>query len=84
MLRQLEACRGGTYLPLDDSTLRAAAQADPDVFVADGAKPMMIDEIQRGGDDLVLAIKSPGPRAAACCAMQNDMLQTVARRDRGP
>jgi DNA-binding transcriptional ArsR family regulator len=42
LLRQLEACRGGTYLPLDDSTLRAAAQADPDVFVADEAKPMTV------------------------------------------
>ncbi|MFC5831703.1 ATP-binding protein [Nonomuraea insulae] len=57
LLRQLEACRGGTYLILDDRTLRAAAHADPEAFVADGPKPMMIDGIQRGGDDLVLAIK---------------------------
>lgn len=64
LLRQLEACRGGTYLTLDDGTLRAAAHADPEVFVADGPKPMMIDEIQRGGDDLVLAIKSAVDRSA--------------------
>ncbi|MFG1707456.1 ATP-binding protein [Nonomuraea sp. M3C6] len=63
LLRQLEACRGGTYLTLDDGTLRAAAHADPEVFVADGPRPMMIDEIQRGGDDLVLAIKASVDRS---------------------
>ncbi|WP_326826403.1 AAA family ATPase [Streptosporangium sp. NBC_01756] len=30
----------------------------PAVFIADGARPMMIDEIRRGGDDLILAIKA--------------------------
>ncbi|MFI7125711.1 ATP-binding protein [Nonomuraea sp. NPDC050153] len=63
LLRQLEACRGGTYLTLDDGTLRAAARADPEVFVSDGPRPMMIDEIQRGGDDLVLAIKASVDRS---------------------
>ncbi|WP_378614237.1 ATP-binding protein [Nonomuraea cavernae] len=65
LLRQLEACRGGTYLTLDDGALRAAAQADPGAFIADGPKPMMIDEIQRGGDDLVLAIKAAVDRSAS-------------------
>ncbi|MEU0567116.1 ATP-binding protein [Nonomuraea sp. NPDC005983] len=64
LLQQLNACRGGTYLTLDDGALRAAAQADPESFVADGAKPLMIDEIQRGGDDLVLAIKSTVDRSS--------------------
>jgi uncharacterized protein len=64
LLRQLESCRGGTYLTLDDASLRAAAHADPTAFVADGPRPMMIDEIQRGGDDLVLAIKASVDRAA--------------------
>lgn len=58
LLKQLNACRGGVYLTLDDGALRAAAHADPGSFVADGERPMMIDEIQRGGDDLVLAIKT--------------------------
>jgi uncharacterized protein len=58
LLRQLETCRGGTYVTLDDGSLRAAAHADPEAFVADGPRPMMIDEIRRGGDDLVLAIKA--------------------------
>jgi uncharacterized protein len=63
LLRQLEACRGGTYLTLDDGALRAAAQADPVAFIVDGPKPMMIDEIQRGGDELVLAIKAAVDRS---------------------
>ncbi|MEU8247650.1 ATP-binding protein [Nonomuraea sp. NPDC048916] len=58
LLRQLNDCRGGTYLTLDEGALRGAAHADPDTFIADGPRPMMIDEIQRGGDDLVLAIKA--------------------------
>lgn len=57
LLRQLNGARGGTYLTLDDNALRAAAHADPDVFVADGDGPIMIDEVQRGGDELVFAIK---------------------------
>ena len=58
LLHQLNQDLRGTYLSLDDGPLRAAAQADPAVFIAGGARPMMIDEIQRGGDDLVLAIKA--------------------------
>ncbi|GAB2478870.1 ATP-binding protein [Streptosporangium sandarakinum] len=58
LLQQLNAGRGGTYLTLDDGPLRAAAQADPSAFITDGSRPMMIDEIQRGGDDLILAIKA--------------------------
>ncbi|NEE04404.1 ATP-binding protein [Phytoactinopolyspora halotolerans] len=58
MLQQLNAERQGTYLTLDDGAFRASARADPGVFIADGPRPMLIDEVQRGGDDLVLAIKS--------------------------
>ncbi|WP_203982060.1 ATP-binding protein [Sphaerisporangium rufum] len=58
LLQELNAGRGGTYLTLDDGSLRAAAHADPVAFIAGGARPMMIDEIQRGGDDLILAIKA--------------------------
>lgn len=45
LLRQLNGGREGTYLTLDDGSLRSAAQADSAVFIADGARPMMIDEI---------------------------------------
>ncbi len=58
LLQQLNQEFGGTYLSLDEGALRAAARADPVVFIADGPRPMMVDEIQRGGDDLVLAIKA--------------------------
>lgn len=65
LLRQLNERFQGTYLTLDDSTLRAAAQADPAVFITDGSPPMMIDEVQRGGDDLVLAIKAAVDKSQA-------------------
>ncbi|WP_205856216.1 ATP-binding protein [Phytoactinopolyspora endophytica] len=58
LLQQLNTARQGTYLTLDDGAFRASARADPAVFITDGSRPMMIDEVQRGGDDLVLAIKS--------------------------
>jgi predicted AAA+ superfamily ATPase len=58
LLQQLNRTRRGTYVTLDDGALRAAAQADPVAFIEDGPQPMMIDEVQRGGDDLVLAIKA--------------------------
>ncbi|GAA3120888.1 hypothetical protein GCM10017600_15560 [Streptosporangium carneum] len=58
LLQQLNHGRGGTYLTLDDGSLRSAAQADPVAFVAEDSRPMMIDEIQRGGDNLVLAVKA--------------------------
>lgn len=34
----------------------------PAVFIADGARPVMIDEIRRGRDDLILAIKAEPAR----------------------
>ena len=48
---------GGTFLSLDDPTLLALARDDPTGFVADRAQLVVIDEVQRGGDDLVRAIK---------------------------
>ena len=48
---------GGTFLGLDDPTLLASALDDPLGFVSDRARPVVIDEVQRGGDDLVRAVK---------------------------
>jgi uncharacterized protein len=48
----------GSYWSLDDETVRAAVSADPAGFIDHGARPMVIDEVQRGGDALVLAVKS--------------------------
>jgi uncharacterized protein len=49
---------GGTLRNLDDPGVLAAAEADPSGFVAAGVRPVVIDEIQRGGEPLVRAIKS--------------------------
>ncbi|MYE15355.1 MAG: ATP-binding protein [Gemmatimonadetes bacterium] len=48
---------GGALLSLDDPTLAALARDDPAGFVSDRPRPTVIDEVQRGGDDLVRAIK---------------------------
>jgi predicted AAA+ superfamily ATPase len=43
---------------LDEQPARAAALADPEGFVAGLPRPVLIDEVQRGGPDLFFAIKS--------------------------
>jgi uncharacterized protein len=48
----------GSYWSLDDESVRAAARLDPHGFVEQGRSPMAIDEVQRGGNDVVLAVKS--------------------------
>lgn len=48
----------GSYWSLDNETVRAAALVDPHGFVDTGTYPMAIDEVQRGGNNLVLAVKS--------------------------
>jgi predicted AAA+ superfamily ATPase len=53
----LQARAGGSLRSLDDPSLLAAARADPRAFVEYGETPRIIDEVQRGGDALVLAIK---------------------------
>ena len=48
----------GSYWSLDNESVRAAARLDPHGFVEQGSSPMAIDEVQRGGNDVVLAVKS--------------------------
>jgi uncharacterized protein len=48
---------GGSLRSLDHEQTFAAAVADPPEFARYGAKPVIIDEVQRAGDPLVLAIK---------------------------
>lgn len=43
---------------LDDAPARELAASDPEGFIADLRRPVLIDEVQRGGPDLFLAIKS--------------------------
>lgn len=49
---------GGTLRTLDEQGTLAAALADPGGFVALGEQPLIIDEVQRGGEELVRAIKA--------------------------
>ena len=55
---QLTGTGTGTFRTLDDQGVLDAALADPAGFVTFGQRPLIIDEIQRGGEPLVRAIKS--------------------------
>ncbi len=48
----------GTVRFLDDPGALAAALADPSGFVAYGERPLVIDEVQLGGESLIRAIKA--------------------------
>jgi predicted AAA+ superfamily ATPase len=50
---------------LDTQAPRQAANADPEAFIAGLKRPILIDEVQRGGPDLLLAIKSAVDRDKA-------------------
>jgi hypothetical protein len=43
---------------LDAQAAREAARSDPEGFIAGLERPVLIDEVQRGGPDLLLAVKS--------------------------
>jgi uncharacterized protein len=53
---QLAKRTGGTYLSLDDREQRAACLTDPQTFL-DKPRPVIVDEFQLGGDDLLRAAK---------------------------
>lgn len=48
----------GTYWSFDDESVRSAARIDPHGFVEQGPSPVALDEVQRGGDSVILALKS--------------------------
>lgn len=54
LLAEIARSWGGTVVTLDDR----AARTDPGGFVAGLPRPLFIDEVQRGGDGLVLAVKA--------------------------
>lgn len=55
----LESLRAGTRsVTLDDRDVLRAARTDPAGFLEGFGTPLFIDEVQRGGEQLVLAIKS--------------------------
>ena len=57
MLRQYQAAHGGSYRTLDNRQDQEAAIADPVAFADYGQRPRLIDEVHRGGDWLIRAIK---------------------------
>ncbi|MEV0613729.1 ATP-binding protein [Nonomuraea sp. NPDC050404] len=48
---------GGEFLSLDDPVQLTAALSDPRSLIEDAGRPLLIDEVQRAGDPLVLSIK---------------------------
>ncbi|MGH7734401.1 MAG: ATP-binding protein, partial [Gemmatimonadales bacterium] len=57
MLKQYQALHGGTYRTLDNRQDADAATEDPVSFAREGTPPRLIDEVHRGGDWLIRAIK---------------------------
>src|SRR5487761_1310725 len=57
LLRMFQQRSTAAYVTLDDAFQLAQARNDPATFVAQGPSPLIIDEVQRGGDDLIRAIK---------------------------
>jgi predicted AAA+ superfamily ATPase len=57
LLKKYQCAHGGTYRTLDNRQDQEAAVADPAAFAAEGSPPRLIDEVHRGGDWLVRAIK---------------------------
>ena len=58
LAKQVAAGRGGTYTTLDDEQTLLAALEDPRTFLGEQRHPLVIDEIQLGGDRLVRAVKT--------------------------
>jgi uncharacterized protein len=63
LMRRLAETTTGTYLSLDDTANLRSARLDPAGFVLREHGPLLIDEVQRGGDPLVLAIKAAVDRS---------------------
>ena len=57
LARSICDARGGTYLSMDDEALRHSVLDDPAAFLASQPQPVIVDEVQRGGDRLILAVK---------------------------
>lgn len=57
LARAVAEALGGEYVTLDVARERLAAAADPETFLDQLRSPAVIDEIQRVGEPLVLAVK---------------------------
>lgn len=58
LMQAIHRSTGGTLVTLDDREPLRSARTDPAGFVADRPHPLFVDEVQRGGDPLILAVKS--------------------------
>jgi len=58
LLRAVQRQRGGRLVTLDSPAELRLARTDPTGLVEVPQRPLFIDEVQRGGDPLVLAIKA--------------------------
>lgn len=66
LLRRLaEAYGDGAYVSLDERSELRAARLDPVGYLAERPVPLFLDEFQRGGEPLVLAIKAQLDRSDA-------------------
>lgn len=57
LLQLFQRTYGGEYRSLDAAETLATADRDPESFVRVGDRPLIIDEVQYGGDRLVRAVK---------------------------
>lgn len=57
LARLVASRRHGAYASLDDEATLDAALADPQGFLLDQAHPLVVDEVQLGGDRVVRAVK---------------------------
>ncbi len=57
LARMIAEADNGTYLSMDNEELREVVLDDPLTFLSNQRYPLVIDEAQRGGDRLVLAVK---------------------------
>jgi predicted AAA+ superfamily ATPase len=58
LARLIAERQGAAYRTMDDDAERAAAGADPEGYIAATGTPLVIDEVQRVGEPLVLAVKA--------------------------
>lgn len=57
LVQRMAARQGSAYVTLDRPVDLAAATTDPETFLGQFAGPLVVDEIQRAGQPLVLAVK---------------------------
>ena len=57
LAREIAEARGGTYISLDDDEQRENVLLDPVAFLSSQRYPLALDEVQLGGNRVVVAVK---------------------------